>query len=159
MRRLSWIIWVGPKYHPKYPYGERQGSIDTCRGENDVRKRQVEIHSSALAWRIPGTGEPGGLPLMGSQSRTRLTRVSSSSSRWRCEGADLENWSSSATRQGMLRPLKFERGKVQTLSCSFWKEYGLVNTLLLVQWNWFQTSGLQNCERINFCCFKSLSLW
>ena len=23
-------------------------------------------HSSALAWRIPGTGEPGGLPSMGS---------------------------------------------------------------------------------------------
>ena len=24
---------------------------------------------------------------------------------------------------------------------------------------WFQTSGLQNCERINFCCFKTPSLW
>ena len=24
-----------------------------------------------------------------------------------------------------LRPLKFERGKVQTLSSSFWKEYSL----------------------------------
>ena len=23
-------------------------------------------HSSSLAWRIPGTGEPGGLPSMGS---------------------------------------------------------------------------------------------
>ena len=71
-------------------------------------------HSSTLAWRIPGTGEPGGLPSMGSlscigegggnplqgsclvsprdggawwaavygvaQSRTRLKRLSSSSS-------------------------------------------------------------------------------
>ena len=36
--------------------------------------------SSVLAWRIPGTGEPGGLPSMGSQSRTRLKRLSSSSS-------------------------------------------------------------------------------
>ena len=26
----------------------------------------MEIHSSVLAWRIPGTGEPGGLPSMGS---------------------------------------------------------------------------------------------
>ena len=33
-----------------------------------------------LYWRIPGTGEPGGLPSMGSQSRTRLKRLSSSSS-------------------------------------------------------------------------------
>ena len=38
-------------------------------------------HSSVLAWRIPGTGEPGGLPSMGSQSQTRLKRLSSSSSR------------------------------------------------------------------------------
>ena len=37
-------------------------------------------HSSVLAWRVPGTGEPGGLPSMGSHSRTRLKRLSSSSS-------------------------------------------------------------------------------
>ena len=33
-------------------------------------------HSSVLAWRVPGTGEPGGLPSMGSQSQTRLKRLS-----------------------------------------------------------------------------------
>ena len=27
---------------------------------------EMETHSSVLAWRIPGTGEPGGLPSMGS---------------------------------------------------------------------------------------------
>ena len=37
-------------------------------------------HSSILAWRIPGMGEPGGLPSMGLHSRTRLKRLSSSSS-------------------------------------------------------------------------------
>ena len=36
-------------------------------------------HSSVLAWRIPGTAEPGGLPSVGSHSRTRLKRFSSSS--------------------------------------------------------------------------------
>ena len=40
----------------------------------------MATHSSILAWRIPGTEEPGGLPSMGSQSRTRLKRLSSSSS-------------------------------------------------------------------------------
>ena len=41
----------------------------------------MATHSSVLAWRIPGTGEPGGLPSMGvAQSRTRLKRLSSSSS-------------------------------------------------------------------------------
>ena len=28
-------------------------------------EKEIAIHSSALAWRIPGTGEPGGLPSMG----------------------------------------------------------------------------------------------
>ena len=28
---------------------------------------EMAAHSSALAWRIPGMGEPGGLPSMGSQ--------------------------------------------------------------------------------------------
>ena len=41
----------------------------------------MATHSSVLAWRIPGTVEPGGLPSMGSHSRTRLKRLSSSSSR------------------------------------------------------------------------------
>ena len=40
----------------------------------------MATHSSVLAWRIPGMGEPGGLPSMGSQSRTRLKWLSSSSS-------------------------------------------------------------------------------
>ena len=41
----------------------------------------MATHSSVFAWRIPGTGEPGGLPSMGvTQSRTRLKRLSSSSS-------------------------------------------------------------------------------
>ena len=44
-------------------------------------EKEMATHSSVLAWRIPGMGEPGGLPSMGvSQSRTRLKRLSSSSS-------------------------------------------------------------------------------
>ena len=27
-------------------------------------EKEMETHASALAWRIPGTGEPGGLPSM-----------------------------------------------------------------------------------------------
>ena len=30
-------------------------------------EKEMATHSSALAWRIPGTGEPGGLPSMGSR--------------------------------------------------------------------------------------------
>ena len=35
-------------------------------------EKEMATHSSVLAWRIPGMVEPGGLPSMGSQSRTRL---------------------------------------------------------------------------------------
>ena len=31
-----------------------------------VLEKAMATHSSTLAWRIPGTGEPGGLPSMGS---------------------------------------------------------------------------------------------
>ena len=64
-------------------------------------EKKMATYSSVLAWRIPGMAEPGGLPSMGSQnwtrprdggawwaavygvaqSRTRLKRLSSSSSR------------------------------------------------------------------------------
>ena len=42
-------------------------------------EKETATHSSVLAWRIPGMVEPGGLPSMGSQSQTRLKRLSSSS--------------------------------------------------------------------------------
>ena len=42
-----------------------------------VLEKEMATHSSVLAWRITGTG---GLPSLGSQSRTRLKRLSSSSS-------------------------------------------------------------------------------
>ena len=41
--------------------------VVNCR-ENEGKKSQMAVatHSSVLAWRIPGTGEPGGLTSMGS---------------------------------------------------------------------------------------------
>ena len=36
-------------------------------GREDPLEKEMATHSSVLAWRIPGTGEPGGLPSMGSQ--------------------------------------------------------------------------------------------
>ena len=35
-------------------------------------QKEMATHSSALAWRIPGTGEPGGLPSMWSLSQGQL---------------------------------------------------------------------------------------
>ena len=41
-----------------------EGSIP---GLEDPLKEEMATHSSILAWRIPGTGEPGVLQSMGSQ--------------------------------------------------------------------------------------------
>ena len=35
-------------------------------GREDPLEKEMATHSSVLAWRIPGMGEPGGLPSMGS---------------------------------------------------------------------------------------------
>ena len=44
-------------------------------------EKEMATHSSVLAWRIPGTGEPGWAAVYGvAESRTRLKRLNSSSS-------------------------------------------------------------------------------
>ena len=42
-------------------------------GWEDPLEKEMSIHSSTLAWKIPWTEEPGGLQSMGSQSRTQLS--------------------------------------------------------------------------------------
>ena len=44
-------------------------------GGEDLLEKEMETHSSTLAWKIPWMEEPGRLHPMGSQSRTRLSDV------------------------------------------------------------------------------------
>ena len=46
-------------------------------GQEDPLEKEMETHSSTLAWRIPWTEEPGGLRSTGSQSRTGLSDFTS----------------------------------------------------------------------------------
>ena len=39
-------------------------------------EKAMATHSSTLAWKIPWMEEPGGLQSLGSQSQTRLKRLS-----------------------------------------------------------------------------------
>ena len=48
----------------------------------------MATHSSALAWRIPGTGEPGGLPSTGSH-RVRHDRSDLAAAAYMCGGGGL----------------------------------------------------------------------
>ena len=45
-------------------------------GWEDPLEKEMAIHSSTLAWKIPRTEEPGRLQSMGSQSRTQLSDFS-----------------------------------------------------------------------------------
>ena len=46
-------------------------------------EKEVATHSSVLAWRIPGTGEPGGLPSMGSyRVRRDWTDLAAAAAAW-----------------------------------------------------------------------------
>ena len=42
-------------------------------GQEDPLKKEMETHSSILAWRILWTEAPGGLQFMGLQSQTQLS--------------------------------------------------------------------------------------
>ena len=52
----------------------------------------IDVPYSILAWKIPGTGEPGGAAVYGvTQSRTRMKRLSSSSSSRRRDKIEKES--------------------------------------------------------------------
>ena len=42
------------------------GDMGLISGSEDPLEKEMATHSSVPAWRIPGTGEPRGLPSMGS---------------------------------------------------------------------------------------------
>ena len=46
--------------------GQAQLSDFTFTFHLHALEKEMATHSSVLAWRIPGTGEPGGLPSVGS---------------------------------------------------------------------------------------------
>ena len=92
----SLVIWTGvkwincsiwrkwqptPVFFPRKSYGQRSLVQATVHGVTKswtrlsdftltfhfhALEKEMATHSSVLAWRIPGTGEPGGLPSMGS---------------------------------------------------------------------------------------------
>ena len=72
--RASWTQSPAPApSHPVQPGAEGLpqpnvilgGQLITCK-QYPLLEKEMATHSSVLAWRIPGTGEPGGLPSMGS---------------------------------------------------------------------------------------------
>ena len=49
------------------PWGRKESdTTDQLYFPFHALEKEMATHSGVLAWRIPGTGEPGGLPSMGS---------------------------------------------------------------------------------------------
>ena len=57
--------------NPLVNAGDIRGLVSALNQEDPLEK-EMAIHSSVLAWEISRTEKPGGLPSVGSQSRTQL---------------------------------------------------------------------------------------
>ena len=66
----KWDAGWTPQAENRAPVGQQQSPDKVCVFVSCVVPAFLETamatHSSALAWRIPGTGEPHGLPSLGS---------------------------------------------------------------------------------------------
>ena len=60
-----WVEWASRRKESTCNAGE-ETQVRTLGGEDPLEK-EMATHSSILAWRIPWTEEPRGLPAMGSQ--------------------------------------------------------------------------------------------
>ena len=66
--KVSAIIYGGAWKAAVHGVGEGQTQLSdlTFAFHFHALEKEMATHSSVLAWRIPGTGEPGGLPSTGS---------------------------------------------------------------------------------------------
>ena len=75
---VSGTIWSREEPMARQPHNSQEDTVKTgliwnhwgiwltCKCPDATHREATAPHSSALAWRIPGTGEPGGLQSMGS---------------------------------------------------------------------------------------------
>ena len=65
--KLSWMEESG-RLHAVHGITKSQTQLSdfTFTFHFHALEKEMATHSSVLTWRIPGTGEPGGLPSMGS---------------------------------------------------------------------------------------------
>ena len=63
---MEFFQWIIKKNFPPLPLQIWHACLLLCAGFIEMAEKEIAAHSSVLAWRIPGMGEPGGLPSMGS---------------------------------------------------------------------------------------------
>ena len=108
-------------------------------------EKEMATHSTVLAWRIPGTGQPGGLPSMGSH---RVGHDWSDLAAVAAEGIEQRKW-------------PYQRAILTAdVPLSIWKTV-LKTTVLDVQYmNAYSIPGSSNsCERENLMDLAGLLTW
>ena len=65
-RRRQWALLSGSRVKNLSAIQVTKEMLVRSLGQEDPLEEEMATHSSTLAWRIPGTGELGGLPSMGS---------------------------------------------------------------------------------------------
>ena len=151
-------------------------------------EKEMATHSSVLAWRIPGTGEPGGLPSTGShrvrhdwsdlvaaaarlswilqaQSNTWVFNIREpfpigrTSVRTQSTIADSEDEGRGLRAKERGQPQELGKAGKQILHGAFGKKYSPTDTLISAWWDLSWTSNLHSCMMTNWCCFTQLYLW
>ena len=89
-------------------------------------EKEMAAHSSVLAWRIPGTGEPGGLPPTGSH-------------RIRHDWSDLAAAAAAHASKVMLtilqaRPQQYVNRELPDVQAGFWKGRGTSDQIANICW-------------------------
>ena len=87
-------------------------------------EKEMATHSSVLAWRIPGMGEPGGLPSMGSHRLGHdWSDLAAAAARLVLQGAsDKDEDKEQAIRLGHVKQVKSNRWQTKFWNVKSWKE-------------------------------------
>ena len=118
-------------------------------------EKEMATHSSVLAWRIPGTGEPGGLPSLGSH------RVGHDWSDSAAAAVPVqERWETWAQALGQGDPL--EEGVATHSSFLAWTELGAYSPRGGREWDateWRSTHSSNYCEWCPCEHFCTVFVW
>ena len=159
---LSEVIWVSPKCNHRCPC-KREAEADVTQKEEKVvwllsRGESVWLWPTMLLcpWNTPGKNTGVGCHSFsrGSSWSRDWTLVSCIAGRfftvWEIRKAQGWTWCSCTPRNaGSYQKLEEARNE---------SSHRASRGSVVLPTSQFQTSGLQNCERIHFCCFKPRSL-
>ena len=116
-------------------------------------EKEMATHSSVLAWRIPGTGEPGGLQSMGShrvghdwRDLAAAAAALQSSLCHVCVDGTFRGWTHLLVTSNQRWTKKFFQKLINVLSMLLWFWYSIKNTVEYIIWLWNVDHQMDSCK-------------